>query len=210
MNNKLKLILVGLLLVLLGAIGGYSLPRTARYLKAEGDTNYTNLVLSGYANISGRLDVTGNINSSGTLGMIGESHLGNLVFGDANGTLPGITITSTSTNEAILTAAQECDNSVVDVSNSVSGTGTVRFASTTAMAADCLTAAGDTRTFLVINASTTAGTSYLTFAVGGSSTLVTAASATSSLDGREVAVVNVYRITSSSQPWTIYWYSHAQ
>lgn len=168
-----------------------------------GTTNYDAVdVTDGYS-VDGTtiIDGSGNFTVTGTFTATGEIQARNLVYGDANAALPGITISTTSPNEAILTAAQECDNSILDIASGVASTGTIRLASATVMFADCLDTVGDTREFVVLNASSSG---YLTFAVGGSSTLVTAPSATSSIDAREYARVTAARVTSSSNPWLTY------
>lgn len=144
---------------------------------------------------------------TGSFTSAGDNRLASFVRTDANGALPNIVISTTSPNMAILTAAQECDNPVIDVANGVSATGTILLASTTAMTADCLTTVGDTLEFRLWNASTTG---FLGLSVGGSSTLVTSINATSSLDAREITDVSVTLVTSSSQPWLIYSQRHAQ
>jgi hypothetical protein len=58
--NKTTLTSIAITLVLLVALGGYAFPKAAlRIIGAEGDTNFTNLVLSGYETVTGTSTVTG-------------------------------------------------------------------------------------------------------------------------------------------------------
>lgn len=148
------------------------------------------------------VSLTGNVTSTG------NNHLARLVHVDVNGALPDLTIATTSPNELILTAAQTCDNTIINVANGVSASGTVRLASTTAMSSsNCLASVGDTYRFVLWNVSSTG---VLALSAGGSSSLMTAISATSSIDFREIVEITAMRVTSGSQPWLLYHYRHAQ
>lgn len=157
----------------------------------------------------------GVMNTSGNVTTTGQTRIGQFVRIDTNGSLPGISIATTSPNAYIATCSDIINNPIIDVVNTTNAaTGTVQLPSSTAMAAaGCLPAPGDSYTFKVWNASLT---STLTFSAGGSSSLqllYSAASSTglwaaqsSTLPARGFAEVNVSRILSSTQPWLLYGY----
>lgn len=161
------------------------------------------------------IDITGGSSTlaiTGTSTFLGEIQARSLVQGDANGSLPAIGITTTTPNELTLTAAQICQNSVLDITAMAAATGTFRFASTTAMITapnGCLDTVGDFKQFLVLSKAS----GSFALAVGGSSTLLTGTSAsttgtwvsqTSSIPAYAATQVTAYRSVSGSDPWTFY------
>lgn len=120
-----------------------------------------------------------------TLTMTGESYLKGLTSG--NGTLASTTVASTGT----LTEQEMLDNSIIDILSNTSVTFALTLPATSTMTT-LLPAAGDMRSWMIQNASTTAGVA-LTITKGAGIDLIGVDTNVDVIDGAEWSVLNCYR-----------------
>ena len=222
MNNKLlsylsfglSIIMVVLLAMILFRFGNGVL---------AGNTNYDAVdVTDGYY-IDGTqvIDGSGNWIGAGTFTLTGELNAGSFVYGDANGALPGISFGSDHQTSTTLTAAQVCDNSVLDIRNSTSTANTpslIHVPTAASVFSDCLTAIGDIRDIVLYNTGATSSitlsnalainsaSTSLMYEIFASSSDVWGSNplATSSISVGRFASVKMFRFTSSTQAWLGY------
>jgi len=192
-NNKLTL---GLLLVLVIAVLGLYFPQSQALL--SGISNFDQVdtgdgfSVDGTSVINGSGQVVAPVNSSNTLTVDAESNLANLVYGDADGSIPSITTTAPT-----LTAAQVCDNSVIDIAGPVT-TSTITLPHSTSTVADCLTANGDVRNLVIRNASSSSQTATVASSTGITFLKPFTGSSTFTLIGGEAALLKFIRLTSTT------------
>src|SRR3990167_8561339 len=85
----------------------------------------------------------------------GTTFFRSLVHGDRDAALPSIRITVATSNSAVLTLAQICENSLLNIANQTpSASGSIRVASATSLfgPGTCLDEVGDTKEFTILNA----------------------------------------------------------
>jgi len=131
------------------------------------------------------LTVAGLATIGETLTVTGETNLVNLIYGGA------VTTISTSSATYTLTAAQICDSAVISYQNTATSS-TLTLPATTTLAADCLTADGDTKYVLLENAATT--TYNATIAAGTGNTLLEPSGGDVIIAQNEWALIQLTRV----------------
>jgi len=190
MNNTVKIIIGAIVVFAIGfAIGGLG-------DKELGRVNY-NWMVSFDEGIA--VDNVEIIDGSGNMTLTGETNMDTLVQG---GDILAISSTNTS-----ITAAQVCNSSVINwtVPGAVTTVATTTFPGAAAMNADCLTANGDTKTFLFRNVSEAASTTQFVVASTTSDTLLMpeATGADTVVEGQASAIVTFLRTAATTVVITV-------
>lgn len=197
MNKTTKILFA---IVFLVALGGYAFPRVKNVVKkygAEGDTNITNLVASGYATISGAITGSGATLLSSTTTLTGTNRITQPVEVGTKTILAGGIATTT------VTAAQICANSYFEWAPSVANA-TATLPTAAALSAACLTTTGDRLPYIVWK-NTSASASSTIFAAGASTTIAYANATTTAGGSQSILLGGKYTslrflVSSSSDP----------
>jgi hypothetical protein len=158
-NNLLFSIMAAIIILMIGVVIGIKV--ADRSGQTGGLVHHVQEIFSAGLIAEGNIEGTSATLSS-TLAVTGETNLDTLVQGGD--------VWSTSTDvAATLTAAHVCDNSVIRVDPLVSAVN-LTLPATSTLYADCLTTAGDTKEFLLENA--TSGAAAITIVAGTGVTLL--------------------------------------
>ena len=191
MTNKiLSYLSFGITVLTLILVGVLVFTPASKNFGAEGDTNYTNLVLSGTLAVTGASTHTGAATFASTVAVTGETRAPLVETGSAT------VLTSQATSTAVtLTAAQVCNSNVIQWDIQTVST-TLNLPTVVNTVADCLTADGDTISFLFDNISTSTG-AIVTIA---SSTweFVGVANTNDLIDGENQARIDLTRISATA------------
>ena len=183
-----------------------SIDRSGAIVTSGGITN-TGAFTGTTGTFSSTLGVTGAFTGtsgafSTTLAVTGETQLSSLVQG-------GSVLSPTSTAPVVLTAAQACNNSIVNVTDwtgRASSTDTLTLPSVTTLYADCLNTQGDFLEFLFRNNASTAGSS--TLIVAGTNIVLTesdnGADADVVIAGGNSAIIKLWRVLGTATSSGVY------
>ena len=126
---------------------GGDLAGVASFISAG--TNFTDV------NITNDLLVDGDAEVTGTLTVTGESQFNTVILGGS------VLASSTTATVGTLTAAQICDNSVIEFTPNATGGLALTLPSTSTLFADCLSTDGDSKSLILKNATSTAETDII-------------------------------------------------
>lgn len=150
------------------------------------------LGVTGAATLSSTLGVTGAATLSSTLAVTGESNLDTLVYGGDTTDLGATTTAQT------LTAAQVCDSAHISW-NSMGANVNLTLPTAAAVIADCLTTAGDTKSFLFENE----GAGNITIVAGTAMELLEPSGGDVVIATTEFADIELTMITSTTTAVTV-------
>lgn len=188
-------------------------PAVKQYLGAEGDSNLTNLVTSGYVTVGGALSVTGAVTLSGTTSLLGaftntsSTHVASFVEGGS-----AVTLTTTST----LTGTQVCQSNPITIANTTATIAlTLPAATSTNAVANCLTTDGDFLRFVVLNNGTNTvnlatSTGDLLSGLTLNATSVASFALSNSTGTSAIGVFTLMRVNSSTNQYFFQTYNKGQ
>jgi len=204
MNDYIKIFIVALIASLVGGLAVVTFAPEPVFNTA-GITNYDQIdaadgfsvdetiVIDGNGNVDAPItSTTGTFSSTlGVTGILtadGESLMSLLTKG-------GATTSSTTAASMTLSAADVCDNSLLEITPTV-GSITMTFPTAALLIADCIPNIGDERKFWMQNASTT-GTAIITIADGANCIHVEGEGLTTLIDNNEWAEITMMNVDAT-------------
>ncbi len=159
-KNYVFIFIVAFVAALLAFVIGSRLVGNQSALGATGQNRYPNSGIAAKFLAALFSPATSTVPTDGSLTVDGPTNITDLVYGDLNGALPAVSVASAHNTSGTLTAAQVCDNSVLDItfaSSAVVVAANMKVPSAANVFADtdCLTAIGDTRDIVLYNSGAT-------------------------------------------------------